>query len=303
MLVAFFFRNLDDDLTIREVIDAIPEYAAIPNRDSAVRKFRRDRDDLATAHIAIEQRHETESEHEALGERYRYRMPPPFFDEAERRELIEAAAAVRIEGLEEDDPADLGGTASGVAAMAAVTIPAIVADLREPIAERCIVAFRYKDKERRIEPYRVGLWRNTWYLIARDLADAKVKRWAIERIAGVDPHGPAISVVSPPKAFVPARLNWAEQFALDPNTWGGDPPLEASVLIKRAHGDRFRDVFDGVSNQEWVGDDEVVVTFTVRHLESTITRLLGFGEDALVVGPPELRDAIRAWLSPQAEES
>ena len=55
---------------VREVIDAIPEYAAIPNRDSAVRKFRRDRDDLATAHLkahAIDRQHAAKAHAQVLG--------------------------------------------------------------------------------------------------------------------------------------------------------------------------------------------------------------------------------------------
>lgn len=307
LIVAAFFRALGaESLRIDEVVERIPEYATMANASSAIRKFRRDRDELASANIVIEQDPDPDFDSDDLADRYRYRVQDPgmrtTFRADERAALLAAAAAVRIDGLEEDDPADLGGNTTGRAATVAVVIPAIIADLQAPVAERRLVEFGYKDTLRRVEPYRVGLWRNTWYLIARDLNDGKVKRWALDRIEAAG-SGSRVRVVSEARAFVRPELDWAEQFALDPNTWGTDPPLEALVRIPRKLAPAFADVFDGVSNHEWVGEDEVVVTFTVRHLESTITRLLGFGTLARIEGPPELREAFTSWLEPQAAGS
>lgn len=304
LIVAAFFRHQGErTLTIDEVIEQIREYASLAEPKSAARKFRRDREDLAAANIVIELTFDPDHDAAEPGDHHRYGIRDPRMERTfradERAALLAAAAAVHIDGLEEDDPADLGGNTTGRAAPISVRIPAIVADLQAPVVERRLVEFRYKDTLRRVEPYRVGIWRNAWYLIARDTADGGIKRWALERIAPSG-GGPAVRVVSDRHAFAKVKLDYAAQFALDPNTWGDDPEIEALVRIPRRLRPAFTDVFDGVSNHEWVGDDEVVVTFTVRHLESTITRLLGFGDRAHVVGPPELVAAFTEWLEPQA---
>lgn len=301
VVAAFFREHHGRSFTLDEVIDGIPEYAALDNRESARRKFLRDRDELADANIVIDQIYDFDVDSDDLGDRYRYEMRPPFFRPDERAALIEAAAAVRIEGLDEDDPADLGGAVDSRSANVAVKVPAIIDELQQAIRNRRIVAYRYKDSERRVEPYRIGQWRGTWYLLARDLGDDRVKNWAIERIQAADADA-VVREESGDRAFLPPEIDWDSQFALDPNEWGQDPPFDALVRIPRNLRLAFDDVFDEVGNHEWIGDDEVVVTFTVRHLESTITRLLGFGPRAQVVGPPEFVTAFTAWLTPQAED-
>ncbi|MFM7271824.1 MAG: helix-turn-helix transcriptional regulator [Actinomycetes bacterium] len=298
VVAAFFREHHGRSFTLDEVLDGIPEYAALENRESARRKFLRDRDELTDAKIVIDQIYDFDVDSGDLGDRYRYEMRAPFFRPDERAALIEAAAAVRIEGLDEDDPADLGGAVDSRSANVAVKVPAIIDELQRAIRKRRVVAYRYKDSERRVEPYRIGQWRGTWYLLARDLGDDRVKNWAIERIQPAD-DASVVREESGDHAFLPPDLDWDAQFALDPNEWGQDEPFDALVLIPRNLRLAFGDVFDGVSNREWVDDDSVVVTLTVRHLESTITRLLGFGERARVVGPPDFVAAFTAWLAPQ----
>ena len=63
------------------------------------------RSELTDAKIVIDQIYDFDVDSGDLGDRYRYEMRAPFFRPDERAALIEAAAAVRIEGLDEDDPA------------------------------------------------------------------------------------------------------------------------------------------------------------------------------------------------------
>ena len=91
------------------------------------------------------------------------------FTATERAALIAAAAMVDVEGIGDDDlPGELGTAVSQDQALVVVRVHGRVVELRDAIADRRAVRFHYRGTERTVDPYVLGMWRNRWYLVARD---------------------------------------------------------------------------------------------------------------------------------------
>lgn len=224
-----------------------------------------------------------------------YTLHPPFFTAAERAALITAAALVGVEGVGEHlAPAELGGAVAQDVARIVVRVHGRVVELRDAIAARRAVRFRYHDGLRTVDPYAVGMWRNRWYLVGREHeADAR-RKYRLDRVETT------IASVGEPAAYeIPADFVAADELRMDPNEWGTDPPLTASVRVVR---DQLP-VFLGELAGTVVATDAETATveLVVRDYASFVIRLLGFGTGAVLLEPPELVERLQAWLAPQAE--
>jgi predicted DNA-binding transcriptional regulator YafY len=291
LAVALFFREEGRPITLVELMAALPEYAA-EKENTASKKFGIDRDVLeAEARILI-----TWSDEEQA-----YVLPRPYFTPPERGALVAAARAVALDGLEDvRDPHAIGTEVDARSAVVAVRVPAILDELQELVAERRCVRFTYNGSERTAQPWRIGQWRDGWYLIAHEVDGDKPKRFALDRI---QPSGDddTLAGVGPARAFeVPEGIDWDAQFSLDPNAWGPDPEIAVRIQVADALRPLLADAFDDWRPVERDGDD-IIVEIPARHYESTIIRLLSFGQHVQVLGPPEFLDVMRAWLAPQTE--
>ncbi|MBV8952330.1 MAG: WYL domain-containing protein [Actinobacteria bacterium] len=225
-----------------------------------------------------------------------YRLRPPFFAREERIALITAAAFVDVDGLAEASPAELGGGVDEDAARATVLVHDRVVELRDAIATRSRVRFRYKGTWRTIEPYALGLWRTNWYVAGTEAGT--LKKFRLDRFESED-GGPLVVVTGEPGAYdIPATFDAETEMRMDPNAWGNDPPVRAVVRISRDQAPVFLHELGGSE----VSRDAASVTIAVevREYPSFITRLLGFGTGARLLEPRQLVDQLREWLAPQA---
>lgn len=289
LLAAFFKERRGQWVTLAEVGEELAEYSGEAT-EGLRRKFGRDLTDL---------RREVGIEIEWDVAKQAYRIRPPFFTQAERAALLEAARAVWVSGPKEGASRDeLGLSLDDRDANIAIRLPAIVKELQPTVAERRVVEFAYKGKHRRVEPYRIGSWRTSWYLLAREIDTDRRKRFRLDRI---DVGDPTIRPVGDPDAFVvPEGLDWSVEFCLDPNDWGPDPAITARIETDADHATVVAQAFDGASTTV-EPDGRIIIEVTVRHYVSFIVRVLAFNTYARVVGPDELVDRITAWLTPQAE--
>jgi predicted DNA-binding transcriptional regulator YafY len=291
LVVARFFLEERRPITLEELMAALPEYEA-EKENTATTRFRRDREVLeAEARILIEWNDDAQA----------YVLPPPVFTPAERRALVEAARAVALDGLDDvSDPHAVGTEVDARSAVVAVRVPAILDEIQAFVGARQIISFTYSGTLRTVQPWRIGQWRDGWYLIALEVDGAKPKRFALDRIEPAAADEVVIAVGAPGAFTVPADVDWDEQFSLDPNEWGPDPEIRVRIRIADAIRPLFADAFDGWRAVERDGDD-LIIEIPARHHESTIIRLLSFGRHVQVLGPPEFLDQMRAWLAPQAE--
>ena len=189
---------------------------------------------------------------------------------------------------------------SARSAVVAVRVPAIFDELQAFVGARQVIRFTYSGSLRTVQPWRIGQWRDGWYLIALENGVAKPKRFALDRIGPATDDDVVVGVGAPGAFTVPDDVDWDEQFSLDPNVWGSDPEIAVRIRMAYAFRPLLADAFDGWRAVARDGDD-VIVEIVARHHESTIIRLLSFGSHIEVLGPPEFLDQMRAWLAPQAE--
>jgi proteasome accessory factor B len=156
------------------------------------------------------------------------------------------------------------------------------------VSRRTPIELRYRDKDRRIDPYRLEFQRGRWYLTGYDHLRAEERNYRLDRIEG---HvrltdGPAFD---PPTTAVPGRAR---------GTWelGAEEPVRARVRIDGPQaGWAVQHVGpDHVVEHE---DGSVVVELPVTNRAAFRSFVLSFLEHAEVLEPPELRDDLIAWLS------
>jgi predicted DNA-binding transcriptional regulator YafY len=219
----------------------------------------------------------------------RYRMPDPDLNDEERAALWLAAQVVRIGGRPPGPDAvlKLGGarTTTGVEPLV-VNLgeePDRLGVLYEAAVDRRKVAFRYRGKDREVEPHGLGHSRGHWYLVGRE--DDEVRVFRVDRIENPNPVGPDNAFAPDPDLDIRAVVT--------AQPWEAGPEDETTPVIVR---------FDpevawwasrrlGIDRQE-SPDGSLEVTLEVRHLEAFIGWVLSFGDQAEVVSPPEVRQAV-----------
>jgi predicted DNA-binding transcriptional regulator YafY len=229
---------------------------------------------------------------------HRYHLAPPFLSARERAALISAAAVVTVEGLQALEPGAIGSGVDDAAARVVVQVHALVASLRDAISARTPLRFGYEGRERVIEPWALGVWRNKWYVAGGDpTRDRVMRRFRLDRVdTTVDP--PLAAAGEPGSYDLPHWFDLDKAFDFDPNSWGADPPLDARIRVERDHALAFATEFGGEETER--DAHHAWLALTVRHYESFVNRLLGFRGHAVVEGPPELVTRVRDHLAATA---
>jgi predicted DNA-binding transcriptional regulator YafY len=287
-LAAFLEKQDDDGCTLDDITRNVPGYevdaplaSGTKEWETVRKRLQRDLDDLESGFGISVDYHERE---------HLYRLHPPFFLSAERRALIAAAAAVDVDGID-DEPVlgELGAAVDEREQRIVLSVPGRVEELCRSIRERSPVSFRYHRQVRTLDPYAVGRWKTQWYVIGREHGADALRKFRIDRIEddGNGGHGPAISSVGPPDSYtIPEAFSAVDEMRLDPNDWGQDPPVAAQVRVTDDHVQNLQYEFGGLVVER--RDGCCIVELEVRHYASFRDRLLGFQGHAVVVEPPAL---------------
>ena len=294
-------------IALDDIADNVPGYASDPPRTGPleprsaewerVRKLvGRDVADLR-AHWGID------LEYDDVDHTYTPRAP--FFTPDERAALVAAAAVVEVVGVDVPVPGALGSAVGDDTTEIVLRVHELVAALRAAIGTRTAVRFVHDGRTRHVEPYALGVWHNRWYLAGRDDDEGALRRFRLDRIERGDNGSGAdrpIAEVGPPDAYeIPADFDAAAAFDLDPNTWGTDPLVRASVDVEADHVDAFLGELGG--DAVHAGSDRSTVELDVRHYESFRNRLLAFGTHAVVTAPPSLVAVVHDHLAALAERA
>ena len=280
-------------LTLEELAERVePRYPE--DQVARRRQFERDKETLRELGVPI-----TVESVDGFGADQAYRIRPDDYylpaldlDDAELAALHLAVTAVRLEGgAGLEGLAKLGGaTGEGVeVALAEVEVSPLVATLFDAVNRRATITFSYRDATRSLEPYGVVLRFGHWYVVGRDLDRDAPRAFRVDRIDGAPDIGKAGS-------FEPPTTTDPGAFVRDPLTYGDDRPVEARVLIDTT---RAALVVDELGEQAVVArrdDGAVEVALPVVNRDAFRTWVLELLEHAEVLGPPELRDDLVAWL-------
>lgn len=298
-LAAYAHRSVTP-ITLDDIVADVPGYGTARGESLVVgtqewetlrKRVGRDVADLHE-HWGIELAY-TEADHS-------YSLRTPYFTAQERAALIAAAATVAVEGVDVPVPGALGSAVGDDATQIVFRVHDLVSTLRTAIGTRTAVTFVHDGRTRRVEPYALGTWRTHWYLAGRDIDGGELRRFRLDRIERTDPADAIVLAGTPGGYEIPDNFDVDAAFDLDPNVWGTDPLLRASVHVGGDHVLAFRRELGGdIVAQEPNGD--AVVELDVRHYESFRNRLLAFRANAVVLAPPELVAIVRDHLTALSE--
>jgi len=263
--------------------------------DEAFRRmFERDKDLLRGMGVPLETVH-TDAWETELGYVLRpddYTLPDPGLSDEERAALWLALQVVRLGGQPSGPEAilKLGGAPLVTAGEPLGADLGLAADdlaaVFQAISERRPLRFHYRDRPRQIEPYSLLHQRGHWYVVGR--AGDEVRSFRVDRGTGWSADGPADSFKRPAgfsardalpaapwesgEADLEAVVDFDAEIA-----WWVERQLDASVLESTATGVRAR--------------------LRVANPEAFVGWILGFDDQAEVVGPPELRQLVIERIS------
>lgn len=206
-----------------------------------------------------------------------------------------ALAAVQVDAEGAGDPlAPFDAAAPDVAAVAHLSTAPGVPVINAAAAAHQPVRFSYHGRAREVDPYGTLFRGGFWYVVGREHEADDIKVFRVDRIDG------AVEAGSVDAYEIPDGFRVAHHFPADPTKIGDAPAVVADVLVDADHVARV---------ERWVGTQQVadrrddgsaVVQVEVVNRAAFRSWLLGLLDHAEVLGPPELRDEVVAWLEQMA---
>jgi proteasome accessory factor B len=293
-------------LTAAQIAATVPGYEHDPEdpreHDAFQRKFERDKSELRELGVPLETGtasiFDTESGYRIA--RREYELPVIRLEPAEaaavgiaarlwRHAGLAAAASsgltkLRAAGVEVDPTGTLG-------VEPVVTVDAAFEPLTAAVRARQGVSFNYRTPEadapatRRLQPWGVVCWRGRWYVVGHDLDRAATRCFRLSRIVGGVRRTGRRDAYTPPAD--------ADLISHVATSWG---PVErthqATVLVRPGRGAGIR----RWAEETVPGPDGDRVVLRYADPDDLAAWLVGYGADALVLDPPDLRDRVVARL-------
>lgn len=293
-------------LTAEQVRGAVPGY---PDGDEAFKRmFERDKEDLRELGIPLETGTNSVLFDDEPGYRVRreaYALPDVSLAPDEAAVLGLAARAwhqasvaatassallkLAAAGAEPDEDLMPSGIEPRVDAREPAFEPLWQAVLdRRPVRfdYRAAAAARDAVTERRVEPWGIVSWHGRWYLVGHDRDRDAPRVFRLDRVAGpVRPDGPSGSVTVPEGVDVRATAR----------TLAGPPGPTGTATLRLRHGaahELRRQA--ATTRRDADGWDVAEVGYTEPDLLAAA--VVGFGADAVVLDPPEVREAVLTRL-------
>jgi len=216
----------------------------------------------------------------------------PFENGSRMRDQAQSAWLKIREASSPERLAAAGDIGSGYSVQ--LTAPEGVADsgtsamLEDAIARRRRLSVVYRSqksnevKDYTIDPYALVFRRHSWYLLAHCLDHGRVVQFRLVRFREIAETG---------EAFEPSQGFSAEDyFKSSWEAWGGGEPVtvrvrfspKVSVMVAETRRHPTQRIHTQV-------DGSVIFQATVSGIEEIAIWILGFGKEAEVLGPPELR--------------
>jgi proteasome accessory factor B len=229
-------------------------------------------------------------------DRDRYELRGLDLTDDERRALQVAVAAARTTEAE-FGMFKLGGVADSAASITA-NLPQLelLPALREAIAARASIAFRYRAASRTLHPYALLLREGFWYVIGHDVGHDEVRTYRVDRIEGSIEQGESAEFERP------ANFDPRAVFPADPKELG-DGGQAAVVRIDQARASFALRELGDESVVRRLPDGGVEVTVPCSNLDAFRSWLFGWGVHAEVVSPADVRDGLIQWLRAMASRS
>jgi predicted DNA-binding transcriptional regulator YafY len=270
-----------------------------PEGTSALRgAFERDKAALRDIGVPIEQEVVTGGQYAGQTrywiDRDRYELADLQLDDDEVRAIQVAVAATRSgSGLGQEAIWKLGGAVADHALPVAATMPSLpeLPTIRDAVARRAVVTFRYRDVDRDVEPHGLLLREGFWYLVGFDRVRGERRTFRVDRIDGGLTAGRSGAFERPSRVDVDAVAHW------DPKVGDEGDRVDAVVRV---------DALRAAAVVREVGEDRVVrrrrdgavdVRVPAGNVDAFRSWVLGLLEHAEVLEPASVRADVVAWLS------
>ncbi|HVM10061.1 MAG TPA: WYL domain-containing protein [Acidimicrobiales bacterium] len=286
-----FLLDQRNGASFAQILEEIPGWPE--GEDARRRAFERDKRVLRDEGIPL------------IEEKGLYRIPPERFYLPDLELTEDEQVALRLAVAAVPGSSELGanalnkltlGTGAGgdepVPVVAALDEQPILPILHAAIRDRATLRFRYAggDEVREVEPALLFFREGNWYVVGHDrLRDAR-RSFRVDRIDGDVEVGPAGS-------FEPAATTAEE--AMPRQAWlYGDAaePEQATVEVDAVLAAKAIADIGGRGTVERRADGSAVITMPVTNREAFRTWVLGMLDHAVVLGSPELRADVIAWL-------
>ena len=169
------------------------------------------------------------------------------------------------------------------------------------------IEFEYKKLKgaryevRRIQPYHLASVENQWYLFGHDLVRQQLRTFALPRMRALRETGARFQ--RPADFSIAEHLS--QSFGVFTGTGGRTGPASGPAAAAAAWRVRIR--FEGMAARlvserqwhpsqklKWTGEETLELALTLSSLHEVERWILSWGENAVVLDPPELADRIRS---------
>jgi predicted DNA-binding transcriptional regulator YafY len=198
----------------------------------------------------------------------------------QRGELLRAALAAGLEGME----AHLGDSGGGAPATVAASPDLDL--VQRAVARRCRLRFTYKGGARTADPVRVHSGPSGWYLTGREQGGDVDKEFVVSRMSDVELDSPGSAPAAPGE---PVRRS------LDPLSWEVDPVTEVLREVPTEHRVLAENLLGTPLTAHEQGD-AVRLTYGVTNRRVFRYRLYELGTRVRLLGPDDVRTEMLAEL-------
>ena len=283
--------NANRPMTLSELADDVPGYPS--GRDARRQAFERDKRLLREEGIPLV------TEAVEGPEQYGYRIDPEAFylPDLHLTPDEQAALQLAVAGVHLGDPsgrdalAKLGATGVAEARpLASFDPPKALVPLFDAVRIRASVRFLHRGAVRSMSP--AGLWfrRGHWYVVGWDTDRQAARSFRVDRIENLP------QVAKEGSGVLPADFDASSAVPDEPWLTGGEEAEDVDLVVDVVEAQRVVDELGPSSLVERGEGGSVEVRFSVSNRVALRSWVLGLLDHAEVVGPPELRAEIVAWL-------
>ncbi len=141
-----------------------------------------------------------------------------------------------------------------------------------------------------LEPYFVKIFKQLWYVIGRNIADNKIKTYALDRMSGLIIDADA--EFQYPEGFSPQEF-FKDCFGITTNH---NEPKRIVLRVEPTQAKYFRALPLHPSQQEVVHDHYSIFSYVMRNTYDLQEELMSHGDSLEVLEPPELKILIKEKL-------